>query len=110
MLHSLFSHSLSSPVIYSICYTVQAAIIRIGLNEMIRFSKLLFPTVSDATFFESCGVADLITTCCNFLDHVSNHNVHTSVKVFVILDCLNFFLISSLKNLPYDMARSPLWS
>lgn len=41
----------------------KAAIIRIGLIEMIRFSKELFPTVSDSTFFESCGVADVITTC-----------------------------------------------
>jgi glycerol-3-phosphate dehydrogenase (NAD+) len=41
----------------------KAAIIRIGLVEMRALSKHLFPTVSDATFLESCGVADLITTC-----------------------------------------------
>ncbi|KAL2942971.1 Glycerol-3-phosphate dehydrogenase [NAD(+)] [Bienertia sinuspersici] len=41
----------------------KAAIIRIGLNEMRAFSKRLFPSVQDDTFFESCGVADLIATC-----------------------------------------------
>uniref|UniRef100_A0A0E0JU78 Glycerol-3-phosphate dehydrogenase [NAD(+)] n=1 Tax=Oryza punctata TaxID=4537 RepID=A0A0E0JU78_ORYPU len=41
----------------------KAAIMRIGLREMRAFSKLLSPTVRDNTFFESCGVADLITTC-----------------------------------------------
>lgn len=37
---------------------------RIGLREMKAFSKMLFSSVKDSTFFESCGVADLITTCC----------------------------------------------
>ncbi|XP_076912503.1 glycerol-3-phosphate dehydrogenase [NAD(+)]-like, partial [Bidens hawaiensis] len=41
----------------------KAAIMRIGLKEMKGLSKLLFSTVKDSTFFESCGVADLITTC-----------------------------------------------
>ncbi|XP_071711459.1 glycerol-3-phosphate dehydrogenase [NAD(+)] isoform X1 [Rutidosis leptorrhynchoides] len=41
----------------------KAAIMRIGLREMKALSKLLFSSVKDNTFFESCGVADLITTC-----------------------------------------------
>lgn len=38
--------------------------IRLGLMEMIAFAKLFCKrSVSSATFLESCGVADLITTC-----------------------------------------------
>ncbi|KAI3881783.1 hypothetical protein MKX03_001023 [Papaver bracteatum] len=41
----------------------KAAIMRIGLREMKAFSKLMFPSVKDSTFFENCGIADVITTC-----------------------------------------------
>lgn len=42
----------------------KAAVIRLGLMEMIAFAKIFCRgPVSSATFLESCGVADLITTC-----------------------------------------------
>jgi glycerol-3-phosphate dehydrogenase (NAD+) len=41
----------------------KAAIIRIGLVETLELAKKIFPSVKTETFFESCGVADLITTC-----------------------------------------------
>jgi glycerol-3-phosphate dehydrogenase (NAD+) len=36
---------------------------RVGLGEMQGFVKHFYPSSRSDTFFESCGVADLITTC-----------------------------------------------
>uniref|UniRef100_A0A7R9EET0 Glycerol-3-phosphate dehydrogenase [NAD(+)] n=1 Tax=Timema monikensis TaxID=170555 RepID=A0A7R9EET0_9NEOP len=41
----------------------KAAVIRLGLMEMIRFIGVFYPGSKLSTFFESCGVADLVTTC-----------------------------------------------
>ena len=34
-----------------------------GLSEMRTLAHALYPSVEDATFFESCGVGDIIATC-----------------------------------------------
>lgn len=41
----------------------KASIMRIGLLEMRALAQEFFPSVKNDTFFESAGVADLITTC-----------------------------------------------
>lgn len=41
----------------------KAAFIRIGLLEMRRFAKHFFSPIDDRTYLESCGIADLVTTC-----------------------------------------------
>uniref|UniRef100_A0A7R9P0T1 Glycerol-3-phosphate dehydrogenase [NAD(+)] n=1 Tax=Timema tahoe TaxID=61484 RepID=A0A7R9P0T1_9NEOP len=41
----------------------KAAVVRLGLLEMVRFVDNFYPGSRLGTFFQSCGVADLMTTC-----------------------------------------------
>lgn len=41
----------------------KSAVIRIGLMEMVKYCKEFGDSPKLTTFFESCGVADLVTTC-----------------------------------------------
>ncbi|XP_070550391.1 glycerol-3-phosphate dehydrogenase [NAD(+)], cytoplasmic-like isoform X2 [Ptychodera flava] len=41
----------------------KAAVIRLGLMEMVVFAQTFYQGVKTDTFLESCGVGDLVTTC-----------------------------------------------
>ena len=41
----------------------KAAIIRLGMVEMRKFAHTFFDNILEETFFDSCGFADVITTC-----------------------------------------------
>ncbi|XP_052805976.1 glycerol-3-phosphate dehydrogenase [NAD(+)], cytoplasmic-like [Mya arenaria] len=41
----------------------KAAVIRLGLMEMVKFCEVFYHGSTQSTFLESCGVADLVTTC-----------------------------------------------
>merc|ERR550519_1210253 len=41
----------------------KAAAIRLGLKEMIWYGEQFYPGGQLSTYLESCGLADLITTC-----------------------------------------------
>ncbi|KAG9126760.1 glycerol-3-phosphate dehydrogenase [Ceratobasidium sp. 392] len=65
----------------------KAAIIRIGLTEMKDFSLRFFPSTQAETFFqESCGVADLVTTCISGRNRMIGEEMAKSGKGFQELE------------------------
>ncbi|KAK3106303.1 hypothetical protein FSP39_017422 [Pinctada imbricata] len=58
----------------------KAAVIRLGLMEMIKFAEIFVQGSQRTTFFESCGVADLVATCHGGRNRMLGENVVKSDK------------------------------
>ncbi|ESO90174.1 hypothetical protein LOTGIDRAFT_192340 [Lottia gigantea] len=58
----------------------KAAVQRLGLMEMIKFAEIFFPGSKTSTFFESCGIADLVATCHGGRNRLLGENVVKSDK------------------------------
>ena len=64
----------------------KSAVIRLGLMEMIRFVDVFYPGSKLSTFFESCGVADLITTCYGGRNRKVSEALVKTGKTYAVLE------------------------
>jgi len=44
-------------------FSTKAAVIRLGMLEIMKFARMFYKDTETSTFQESCGVADMIATC-----------------------------------------------
>ena len=79
----------------------QAAIMRAGLNEMRTLAAAIYPSVRDGTFFESCGVADLIATCYGGMTF--------SKRPFLPLQCCSWQCSSFRCSAAWQVAATGWW-
>ena len=66
----------------------KATIIKIGLLEMKKYIKTFYKGIKDETFFESCGIADVITTCYGGRNRKAAEAFVITRKVNNIVTCL----------------------
>ncbi|GFR92441.1 glycerol-3-phosphate dehydrogenase [NAD(+)] [Elysia marginata] len=59
----------------------KAAVIRLGLMEMMKFTKVFLDSEDNSVFFESCGIADLVATCHGGRNRLLGEAVVKSMKL-----------------------------
>ncbi|GFO31784.1 glycerol-3-phosphate dehydrogenase [NAD(+)] [Plakobranchus ocellatus] len=64
----------------------KAAVIRLGLMEMMKFTKIFLKSEDNSVFFESCGIADLVATCHGGRNRLLGEAVVKSMKDIRLLE------------------------